>query len=581
MLKVRTQKAKGVLFGLDWLEHNYKFSRFFHTPTHGLIQDEEEFDSNSITLPCFARPCPTVPKHGFVDSKVVKNRTQLKKLWKEIIKEDSKGELLIGPYLPNVKANLVYVTSGMLSVGVGNDGATAGKKSISFPVAPEKFPQKFMKICGLTKEDAVYIEAVLNDEGSGIGKDVWKFTQARGGPKLNTTSPDYIPKKVKVKKVVKPHNDLLRWEKETKKFKPGTVVYSEDHTLASHAAIHCVLNKIPFITTKKPKIGDTLIPSKTSRIRLRRRNFKAGVRAAINICRKGKHHKDLIRFFYFSLSVLHNWVYIQESEHADWLLGASSTMLAKICTALVLGEYRHKRGGKDKGKKRETIYNRSFRKHSDALSKLPEAFKSFYSDSWNGGFGGLPWATCAWYSYSLWEHIVRLYNRKSTNLTDKEKADIVTVMNKTINLAHNNGWWFNKFATKDDLDFIAEHSGLASMCVAELFLDIHKKVSASKKAYANMRKMKTVSKPFWVNSEGSLAWVGVSGHDQWMRPFIKYETGKKKTGKLQKLSKKEIDYVKRHYKKKGVDGIILHVTGDSFRLPGGSKRSIRKVFGEK
>ncbi|KKL48351.1 hypothetical protein LCGC14_2326390 [marine sediment metagenome] len=47
-------------------------------PFEPLFFDDEDNEgepsfAKSITFPCFARPCPMTPRHGFVDSRVVRS----------------------------------------------------------------------------------------------------------------------------------------------------------------------------------------------------------------------------------------------------------------------------------------------------------------------------------------------------------------------------------------------------------------------------------------------------------------------------------------------------------------------------
>jgi hypothetical protein len=584
----KTQKAKGVLFGLDYMKDTFNYSKQYHSlnsmwysvcvPRHSVITNKNQLDW-SISFPVFARPCPKVPRHGFVDSKVITTRTNLKKLFREVKKADPHGEMLLGPYLKNVTHNAVYVNSGNLSVGPGNDGATGGNKSISIPVAPFKFPNEFIKKSGLNKKDAVYLESVC----TGGYYAQWNLVQARGGPAIDSTDQDYIPTSMVVKHVVKPNNNLLKWEQEVAKFKPGTVVYANGHTLASHAAIHCIINKVPFITTHCPNIGDTLRANQKKKAKISRIDFKRGIKAGNKYC-KGKSYKDMRQLMLFSLSVLHNWAYIKQSPHASWMLGSASVIFLKLCSALVFGEHRHKyHHGR-----RDFIYENTLHKDSIQFNRLAKVLKDFYYMDWAGGFGGVPWATCTWYTFKLWQEIARITNRTGQNLTDNEISRLIGNINKTTNIAHNNGWWFNKFCENTLLDFVAKYPGMAFFTVADVVYDCHCELSKIKVAKA-IKKVRKPDTPFVVNKDGNIRWLAINSFigSKQKKSITLRCFGEKgyTTGKVN-ISKKEnigiANAYARHNKSTHKYMVIPVDSRGRFKLPGSKRiKNIKSIFDKK
>lgn len=580
-VKIKTQKAKGIVHGIPHIIGYYnggkaynKMRNFLGEPSHIIIRNEHEAIKNT-KYPCFARPCPTVPRHGFVDSRTVTTRKELMKLWKEVINQDAKGEIILGPHIKNIISNAVYISSGNMAIGKGNDGATGGKGSISFPVAPHSFAAKIMQKSGLTRDDTVYLESILT-------KGQWWLTQVRGGPAINAVSPDYIPKSTKVKEVVYPHDDLLAWESEAKNFKPGTVVYGNGHTLASHAAIHCVLNKIPFVTTFRPVVGKTIKPVKATKTRkLNRTRFKRGARAGLNICKTRTGNLNMLRFFYFSLSVLHNWAYLKHSEHADWLLGAATMLFAKISASLVHGEFRHSQKYNNKYICRSNVYVKTLNASSSVFSELPMIFNDFYAGQWSGGFGGIPWANCTWYTYSLWTNIAKAYNKTSVNLTEKEISDIISTVNRTVNVAHNNGWWFNKIVKQDNMDFIAKSPGLAAYCVSELYDELYKKMQKVTSVTRKFKDPIKLASPFTKDKDGRLAWIYLNSARPKTSLSVLFEDGKRKQKNI-KLSKKELVATKKFYESEDKcywSRTLLPTNAKGqFKIPGGVFRDIGKVF---
>lgn len=599
--KIITQKAKGIMKGIPHLINKYPnlYSKI-SGPKHVYLGKKSDITGNNLlnptynpkAFPCFARPCPKTPKHGFVDSRIINNKAELKKLFNEVLEHDKEGEIILGPHFEKVYYNAIYVDSGVLSIGAGNDGATAGKNSISFPVAPTKFIPTVKSKSGIKKKDSVYLEAIqskgtLSGYHHGWTDNGWNLVQLRGGPAINTVSEDYIPKTYKVKQVVVPCDDLVQWEKIVKTLSVGTVVYGKGHTLASHAGVHCIIHKIPFVTTHKPSVGDILEPTENRHRKVipKREDFSAGVQAGMALCKASKV-ENMQTLFVFSLSVLHNWAYLKQSDHCGWLLGAAAVIFAKLGTALCLGEYRHSGESKQSSgyDSRHKIYKRTLNGKS-THKNLPKAFRNFYAGKWNGGYGGLPWATCSWYTLELWKSIISTNNKKSgVFLKDDEVAQIVDTINRTTNLAHNGGWWFNKFSNHTDMDLAAQNPGLTALVSADIYAKLHAKVQKIKKA-SDIDTFNSVYSPCRKNTQGRLMWVGAKLDDYGQARCnleLRYEDGKEQH-KIVKITEKEKLGMRRKRSGSNVHSarpMQLRISKDyDFVIPGGEKRDVKKVFG--
>lgn len=476
--EIRTQKAKGIMKGLPALNSNHPYLHDFIFPMHYLIQNEDHLN-NWKTKPCkyFARPCPEFPKHGFVESRPIDSYDKLCALFAEVVKEDPHGEVLLGPHFPHVDFNAIYTDFGSLSIGPGNDGATGGKGSIQLTVAPSKLSNKVKEAGGIKEGDGTYFEVVYASSKPG-GFPVPNMVQMRGGPIINAAERDFIPEKTVVTNVIIPNEDLLVWAKQVENLVPGTAVWGDGHTLASHAAVHCIIHKIPFITTHKPEVGEALAPSVNAKQKpMALKDFQRGVATGIQSLKVSKDHmKDGL---IFSLSVLHNWAYIRNSENAAYLFGAAIALMEKICSSLVLGEYRHAKNSAYYGKGREDVYERAVSSPGFTyLKKMKDAFESFHNTKWKSGFGGDPWAMCAFYSIKLWNATAQVYNKKTNTLSDKDIASIMDLFNGMINLSHNNGWWFNKIAGQNSLDMAAKLPGLAAAHSAVFYLNVCEQVKS-------------------------------------------------------------------------------------------------------
>lgn len=476
----RTQKARGILKGLPELNAHHSYvGGSFQFPQHFLIQDEAGLEPwKKQKLKFFARPCPEFPRHGFVESRPIDSFEKLRDLFTEVIKEDPNGELLLGPSFPDVKFNAIYTDFGSLAIGPGNDGATGGKGSMQLTVAPSILDEKIKKVGGIKPEDAAYFEVVYAPSGPGSTYNYPNLVQMRGGPIINAAERDFIPEKVTVTNVIVPNEDLLVWAKQVENLAPGTAVWGDGHTLASHAAVHCIVHKIPFLTSRKPEVGEQLVPSANAKQNaLSLKDFRKGVMVGIKSLKyTTSHMKDA---FVFSLSVLHNWAYLRNTEHAAYLFGAAIATLEKICSSLVLGEYRHTRDSSYYGQSRDTVYEKAISTTGFTyVKRMKDAFESFHLTPWKAGFGGDPWAMCAYYSIRLWNALASAYNKESDKMSDKDVASIMDIFNGMINLSHNNGWWFNKIAANDVLDMAAKLPGFAATHAAVFYLEVCEQVKS-------------------------------------------------------------------------------------------------------
>src|ERR1035437_7070023 len=118
----KTQKAKGI----------FAINHFKALENLSFMGKAVEHTWKPIKFPCFARPCPKRPRHGFVDSKVVNNPEEAAELIQKTLEIDPDGEVLFAPIL-DATYSAIW-TPGLISIGPGNDGATAGKNSFALKV---------------------------------------------------------------------------------------------------------------------------------------------------------------------------------------------------------------------------------------------------------------------------------------------------------------------------------------------------------------------------------------------------------------------------------------------------------------
>jgi len=487
---MKTQKAKGIMNGINtFIDASGSFlGKIVNIPAHIFIGTRKEAKNVSTSvLPGFARPCPKVPRHGFVDSKVVKTRKELVDLFDEARQVDSNAEMVIGPVFDWVKYSSVYTSNGTITVGKGNDGATGGHDTISFPVAPTKLDKKTTKDSGLLDKDTAYIESIYTYDGNfGNKKNQYintgkvnyttHITQIRGGPEISVDLQDFIPEDVCVSQVVKPNNNLVEWERQVKEFDEDTVVYAPGSSLSSHAAIHCFLRRIPFITSFEPKVGQVIEQIGMAENFKNNRRFKCGVTAAFEIMNKA-NTEVLSDYFLFALSVIHNWPYLSESTDSDWLIGAAATIYAILGTAVVMGESRHfsTAGGSTP---RHVVYTKSFDLKENMTKALPNTMNIFYNGKWTPGFGGINWAWCSIYNISIWNNIIDIYNSNSELVNEEKLNKLVGSLNLMANLSHNNGLWFDKiYSDMSIMDFAADQPAANMIVSSAVLYDIYEELN--------------------------------------------------------------------------------------------------------
>lgn len=407
--------------------------------------------SEAWSWPLFARPCPITPKHGFVESRGVKNWEEVLAVWSETLAADPEGELILMPLI-RATANAIW-TPTLVTIGAGHDGATAGKNTLTMPLlgtVPTEI-HELLPHAGIKPGQAPYIEAVWAPGGSGV-----KLTQLRAGPPIEAMGPDWIPEGGVVTAVIRPAGeDLLKWAARIESAPPGTVVYHPGGSPADHYFVHARLSKIPVITSFEPKVGDDLVATKVAPLP----DPAAVLRGVVDADLLPMKVSDLGPLVGIMLLALHNSA-AMSGPHGRWIGFAAGIMLRAGSLAL-RGEARHRIGsgklttssGFGKGP-RDAVYGRmagrSLSFHRAGLNRLATTFQY---GQWSGkGYGGPKWAQCALSLQGLFNAIQQLANTQD----DDSVAALTKALNIAVNQAHNGGWWLNKFVSQDLFDSIQE-----------------------------------------------------------------------------------------------------------------------------
>lgn len=438
----RTQKAKGIK-ALTALGFTVPPARLISTPVHLAAFIQEQLDEAT-----FVRPCPLTPRPGFVDSRMCTSPAAVAKVWAEMRKVEPQGELLLMPFQ---KADLnVVLTPGLMTIGPGHDGATAGKQAIGIPlVGEDPTLADHHKALAILPGEVPHVEAVITQNAYGPAyqsKVTW--TQCRSGQPHPGGGPDYVPAAIAaVTAIVEPCEDFIEWEAKVQAgFPEGTVVYGKGHTLGTHAALHCLKHKVPFITSHCPKVGQQLAATATMPAydvaAFRHgfgvgmtRGFCNGVRDILSIC-YGLHNAAALRgdsTYWIGLAAAKMFRYGMQAGDVELSIHHhTDSVQASYATANHWLQ--------------PLSSSKTPQKAVDFCHLMTEIF---FEDLTSGGIGGIKWAWCT-------NSLLTLAHACQQACASGPDADpeavimaVVGALNSAINQAHNGGFWMNKFGCSE------------------------------------------------------------------------------------------------------------------------------------
>jgi len=438
----RTQKGRGLVI----------LHILYHTTTvgiHYILQKESDVDALAgAKFPYFARPAPSEPKHGYIDSRVVNNAEECRSLLKQVLADDPGGELLLCPFI-KARLNMIWTPTSM-TIGKGNDGATAGRNAVVIPLAGairDKLKAS-LGSAGVKGGLQPYVEAV-----QGVDRFL-VLTQLRAGPAVPMGN--YVPRLTVVEKVVRVDQRKYKdrsWElfMDSLAGTPGVVVWHPGGAMTDHFSIHAFANKIPVLLEKEqPKVGDVLEPTKSGVQEFDPEAMLKGVVAGDKLRLKYKDG-DSGGAVMALLIGLHNST-AMTGEHSKWIGMAASIMLRLGCAAL-RGEARHLMSDGNKpcrGAVYKRVLNYSITRHRASVTNLVNIFR--YGSWSGGGFGGMKWAYCGAATTLLFQAVKEL----ARNPCEETAAGLVKALNIAVNQAHNGGWWLNKFADADAFEGVQD-----------------------------------------------------------------------------------------------------------------------------
>ena len=470
--RLRTQKAKGIA-ALD--------NTLLPTLPTVIIQDVKELRhipevlrrfSTAKVSTLWARPCPTRPRHGFVESRAVTSTRDISRVWKETRQADPEGELLLQPLVEATTNGIL--TPNSLVWGAGNDGATAGRNATLYRLGATRRD--------ILTRDALRAANVHSQKESPYVEIVWEgdrqplFVQLRSGPKVEAKR-NYIPRRMKVRSVYvlkeEEHSSvqaLLAWEKLTTQFPKGTAVVHVGGALTSHFGIHCVLNKVPYLTDFIPEVGQIIVPE-TAETNLDVTAVRAGILRGTEVpafleSSSRENYRDALLY---SMFILHN-VNHERGPLGATAIGAAASLLFRVMSAACLGEMRHFQNTHPTtmhehlqepwlkemlsvlysgAPSRQSVFARAWTMHhAELVHYMANTTHAMLKFKWGPSMGGLNWGRCALSAMRLHEALTHVVMKPS----ERSVQYLIQRMNSTVNLVHNGGSLFNKFVKQPELN---------------------------------------------------------------------------------------------------------------------------------
>jgi hypothetical protein len=459
----RTQKARSVIALQKYDLLASHMARVAQTELEAVT------GAHAIGLPCFMRPCPVTPRHGFVDSRVVTSTDDVRAVWQEAIAADPGAEALLMPFV-KASHNMVW-RPGLVSVGPGHDGATGGHDSATILIEPGYSPHWATIATDATvnlEQCDPFVEAVMGPNGLTV-------TQVRAGDKGAPAGADWIPAPMIVARVrtidpatKKDDGAMLAWESEAKALIAGEdLVYNPGGNLGDHWSVHARIHGIGVVTTFRPSVGDT-VPAMGQQVEpLDPQAIVWGLLGGL--CGPSLIPTDR-RVSAVCAAVCGTHHGLRMGGAIGVHLGTSIAVMLRLGQAAIWGEARHAEHHTAiaTGKlSRAQIFTKILDQWQDGRDQLKTKADLFWSHAWHGGFGGTAWGTCAKALVALDQAVLDLVRVPS--LVHAKR--ILAAHTTAVNVAHNNGWWLNKFAPSYWFDRAAELDPTVPMMAAPVWYE--------------------------------------------------------------------------------------------------------------
>lgn len=504
----RTQKARGI-YAL-WRKGllNYPIT-IYQAP---LTKHSDDFK------PVMARPCPSRPRHGFVDSRVVKTPQELNAVLAETLQHDPRGEVLCMPYLKETYS--AVVTNDSIVFGKGTNGATAGKKAVTIP-------------CLTSLENTLNLPSLIlpfrNGKHEMVDVPMSRYisyrpsmqrlfvetvgphtVQLRTGPLVSsdhTSTTKWSPIPIVIPAMVYTVDadvDFLEYEKnldELKRTHPAKfVVHFPGGSLLSHLAVQAIAKNVPITVERaKPKVGCAVHFPKTADALPVRIPFRKACMTGIKLANTIYIDDQSLKW---AAAIIQGIGPMTKTHASAQLLLAAAVVLMRAGTGICLGEYRHffdKGPGRygfipsapfgptfefgyvalDDTPCRSSIYDAAFSEDWSQIQTVREfqtylhaALHDFNAYPWQGAFGGQKWGQCTQATLDIMAATLPFYQftikyprfstvTSSPPMSTRLMNQVIAACNRLITISHNSGRCLTKILAESELANISNgHTGL-------------------------------------------------------------------------------------------------------------------------
>jgi hypothetical protein len=452
-----TQKAKGVEALQSWWGGVPTAYLFTPAVVEWFLEEAKRRRAAQVKIKAaphqwFARPCPPEAVHGYLESRPIKNFSDLLRLCKRVFAYDPRAEVLLMPLI-EAKWNAILTPSNY-TIGPGRDGATSGRDAEVLPmvrVEPGKWDDYAGQVIQQSRIDLSqhdpFVEYVFEHSSSP------QIVQMRAGNKQVAVGPDFVPQAMVVERVVEATGDLIQFAALLDELKglDGVVVAHAGGALTSHYGVHATSRNIAILTTGTPEVGEQLeatpdLPAYDHQALIRGMDVGMALRQE-----DWKHGQIFHPMLMSGLFGLHHAVALRGP--ASFYVGLAAACLVRLGTLAAAGEDRHKLAlkGKETGS-RDALYRQGLKTPWYLRRQLPVFMQHFCTLNWIGGVGGLNWAFCTRATIRLDHAMVSMAQEPS----DQHREELISYMNELVNLSHNNGWWLNKFGPHEWFDYVQQ-----------------------------------------------------------------------------------------------------------------------------
>lgn len=508
----RTQKARGLQTLL----------------TLGLLRQSVSFVNKPVSkdftdFPVMARPCPTKPRHGFVDSRIVHTVDELNEVFHETKQQDPHGEVIL---MDPIKSTFsAVITDTAITLGKGTDGATSGTKSIS--IACHSNIREVLRALGKTiirrtrrgksvRIDTLKFAGIRPTHGLFVESVGSTLVQLRTGPQVDYAQTRYSTASlVKLNTVFEPEPgmDFLFYEQKLDNLDqyctdeclpPASIGIRLRHgSLSCHYAVQAIARGFSVFTGSETiKAGEVYAFKNpiTTHVAINPSYRKAITKAVDEGVKLTPNAKNVE----WAVAIIQGLGGTTRTEASCGLLIAAGVLLARTGVALCFGEHRHfyRIGpGKKQGLiamgpvippftadectnkelyDRDAVYTAAFKLAWNTLPVWHTAFAhmelvehDFRYGSWAGGYGGVKWAECTRATKELLLAVIPFVQVTKdspmlTSLTDTHYTEalsrVIGAANKLITLSHNSSKCLTKIVNAKTLQMIT--IGKAGLSIA-------------------------------------------------------------------------------------------------------------------